>query len=128
MTRFMSRIWNKGVPYVGFYGTRPTADAILMKLYTKEFGIDEGRWAESHSDQVKLLSDARKVVDFEKRKALYAKFLTASRDEGPFMIPFVRSELSAKRDYVKEYKLSPSSSNVDLEDVWLTGDAPKKKS
>jgi peptide/nickel transport system substrate-binding protein len=125
--RYLSQIWNKGVPYIGFYGTRPTADAILMKLYSKEFGIDEGRWAASHPDQVNLLVKAREVVDFEKRKQLYAQFLKASRDEGPFVIPFARSELSAKRDYVKDYLINPSVFEVDLEDVWLTDAAPKKK-
>ena len=98
-----------------------------MKLYTKEFGIDEGRWAAGNQEKVKLLVKAREIVDFEKRKQLYAQFLKASRDEGPFIIPFARSELSAKRDYVKEYRINPSLFEVDLENVWLTDDAPKKK-
>ena len=125
--RYLSQIWNKGVPYIGFYGTRPTADAILMKLYTKQYGIDEGRWAESHQEQVAILEKAREIVDFEARKKLYAQFCKISKEEGPFIIPFARGELSAKKSYVKDYRANPTFYIVDLEETWLSDDAPQKK-
>lgn len=124
--RYLSQIWNKGVPYVGFYGTRPTADAILMKLYTKKYGIDEGRWGVNHPEHVQLLEKARQTIDFNARKGLYAKFLQVSRDEGPFVISFVRNEMSAKRSYVQNYRINPSAFEVDLEEAWVTTDAPTK--
>jgi len=125
--RFLSQVWNKGVPYIGNYGTRPTADAILMKLYHAKEGMDEGRWAPSHPDAIKLLDQARETVNLEKRKKLYADFQKISRDEGPFIIPFFRAELSAKWGYVKDFKLNPSNFEMELDDVWLSAEAPKKK-
>jgi peptide/nickel transport system substrate-binding protein len=125
--RFLAQVWGKGVPYIGNYGTRPTADAILMKLYHAKEGMDEGRWAPSHPDGIKLLEQARETVNLERRKKLYADFQKISRDEGPFIIPFFRSELSAKWSYVKDFKLNPANFEMELEDVWLSAEAPKKK-
>jgi peptide/nickel transport system substrate-binding protein len=115
------------VPYIGNYGTRPTADAILMKLYHDKEGMDEGRWAPSHPEAIKLLDQAREMVDTEKRKRLYTEFQKISRDEGPFIIPFFRSELSAKWNYVKDYNLNPANFEMELDEVWLTAEAPKKR-
>ena len=125
--RFLSQIWNKAVPYIVYYTTRPTADAILMKLYHPKEGLDEGRWAATNPEGIKLLEQARETTNFETRKKLYADFAKVSRDTGPYLIPFFRNELSAKWNYVKDYKLNPSNYEVDLEDVWLSAEAPTKK-
>ena len=125
--RYLAQVWNKGVPYVGFYATRPTADAILMKLYHPKDGLDEGRWAPSHPEAVKLLEQARETLDPAARRRLYAQFQTVARDEGPFMIPFFRNELSGKWGYVRDFRLNASNFEMDLEEVWLTADAPRKK-
>ncbi len=117
--RYLAQIWNKGVPYVGFYGTRPTADAILMKLFHPEFGIDEGRWGGSHRQHLQLLEEARATAEDEKRRPLYARFQEIAQQEGPFVIPLFRSELSAKWNYVQDYTMNPSVYEVDLEAVWL---------
>src|SRR5436189_1898145 len=84
--RYLAQVWNKGVPYVVYYGTRPTADAILMKLYHPKEGLDEGRWAPSHAPAIRLLEQARETVEPERRRRLYADFLKISRDEGPLML------------------------------------------
>jgi peptide/nickel transport system substrate-binding protein len=125
--RFLAQVWNKGVPYIGNYGTRATADAILMKLYHPKEGMDEGRWASAYPDAIKLLELARSTVDLGKRKNLYREFQRISRDEGPFVIPFFRNELSAKWAYVKDFNLSPANYEMDLDEVWLSSEAPKKK-
>ncbi len=125
--RYLAQVWNKGVPYVAFYGTRPTTDTILMKLYHPKEGLDEGRWAPAHAEAIKMLEQARETLDVVQRRRLYAQFQKASRDEGPFVLPFFRNELSGKWGYVRDFKLSPSNFDVDLEEVWLTADAPKKK-
>jgi peptide/nickel transport system substrate-binding protein len=117
--RYLAQVWNKGVAYVGFYTTRPTADAILMKLFHSEFGIDEGRWADSHQDAIRILEEARSVTDRGRREELYAQFLQISQNEGPFIVPVFRQELSAKWNYVRNYKLNPSAFEMELEDVWL---------
>ena len=125
--RYLAQVWNKGAMYVVYYATRPTADAILMKLYHPKEGLDEGRWAASHPNAIRLLEQAREIVDLERLRRHYAEFLKISRDEGPFMLPFFTNELNGKWAYVRDYRLSPSSSDMVLDDVWLAADAPKKK-
>ena len=125
--RFLAQVWNKGVPYIGNYGTRPTADAILMKLYHPKEGLDEGRWAPSHPDAIKIIEQARETLNTEKRKKLYGDFEKISRNEGPFIISFFRNEPSAKWGYVKDFNFNPSNFDMELDEVWLTAEAPKKK-
>jgi peptide/nickel transport system substrate-binding protein len=125
--RYLAQVWNKGAMYVVYYATRPTADAILMKLYHPKEGLDEGRWAAAHPNPIRLLEQAREIVDAERQRRLYADFTKVSRDEGPFMLPFFANELNGKWGYVRDYRLSPSSSDMVLDDVWLAADAPKKK-
>jgi peptide/nickel transport system substrate-binding protein len=125
--RYLAQVWNKGVMYVVYYATRPTADAILMKLYHPREGLDEGRWAQAHPAAIRLLDQAREIVDLERRRRHYADFLRVSRDEGPFMLPFFVNELNAKWGHVRDYRLSASGSDMVLDDVWLSAEAPKKK-
>jgi len=125
--RYLAQVWNKGVMYVVYYATRPTADAILMKLYHPKEGLDEGRWAASHPNAIKVLDQAREIVDLDRRRRHYADFLKVSRDEGPLMLPFFVNELNGKWSYVRDYRLGASSSDMILDDVWLTAEAPKKK-
>lgn len=125
--RYLAQVWNKGVPYVAFYGTRPAADVILMKLYHPKEGLDEGRWAAANPDAIRLLEQARETVDAERRRRLYAEFQKLSRDQGPFVLPFFRSELSGKWAYVRDFRLNPANFELELDEVWLAGDAPKKK-
>jgi peptide/nickel transport system substrate-binding protein len=125
--RYLAQVWNKGVMYVLFYATRPTADAILMKLYHPKEGLDEGRWAGAHPNAIRILEQAREIVDLDRQRRHYADFLRLSRDEGPFLVPFFMNELNGKWGYVRDYRLSPSSSDMVLDDVWLAADAPKKK-
>ena len=125
--RYLAQVWNKGAMYVVYYATRPTADAILMKLYHPKEGLDEGRWAASHPNAIRLLEQAREIVEPERLRRHYAEFLKISRDEGAFMLPFFTNELNGKWAYVRDYRLSPSSSDMVLDDVWLAAAAPKKK-
>lgn len=125
--RYLAQVWNKGVPYVAFYGTRPTADAILMKLYHPKEGLDEGRWAAANPDAIRLLEQARETVETERRRRLYAEFQKVSREQGPFVLPFFRNELSGKWAYVRDFRLNPANFELELDEVWLAGDAPKKK-
>jgi peptide/nickel transport system substrate-binding protein len=125
--RYLAQVWNKGVMYVVYYATRPTADAILMKLYHPKEGLDEGRWAQGHANAIRILDEARGIVDLPERRKHYGDFLRTSRDEGPFMLPFFANELNGKWGYVRDYQLNPSASDMVLDDVWLAAEAPKKK-
>ena len=87
----------------------------------------EGRWASAHPNAIKVLDQAREIVDIERRRRHYADFLKVSRDEGPFMLPFFVNELNGNWGYVRDYRLGAASSDMILDDVWLSSEAPKKK-
>ena len=125
--RYLAQVWNKGVPYVVYYGTRPTADAILMKLYHPKEGLDEGRWAAANPNAIRILEQAREVTEPDRRRRLYAEFLKISRDDGPFILPFFANELNGKWGFVRDYQINPASFDLVLDEVWLGPDAPRKK-
>jgi peptide/nickel transport system substrate-binding protein len=84
--RYGSTVWNKGIDsYIGNYTTRPTEDAILSKLYSKAYGIDEGRWATAETE--KMLETGRATTDPAKRREIYIAFERLAPDQGPFIIP-----------------------------------------
>jgi peptide/nickel transport system substrate-binding protein len=124
--RYGSTIWNKGVAsYVGNYGTRATEDAILTKLYSAQYGIDEGRWANPESEQ--MLAAARRTTDPAKRRDLYVRFQRIARDQGPFIIPSFFNSLSASWTYVNAWPARSITTELNLEDAWLSPDAPGRK-
>jgi peptide/nickel transport system substrate-binding protein len=125
--RYLAQVWNKGVPYVCYYGTRPTADAILTKLYHPKEGLDEGRWAATNPGPIRLLDQARETLDAGRRRQIYGEFQKVSRDEGPFMLPFFANELNGRWGFVRDYQLNPAGFDMVLDEVWLAPDAPRKK-
>jgi peptide/nickel transport system substrate-binding protein len=128
--RYGSTIWNKGVAsYVGNYGTRPTEDAILSKLYSAKSGIDEGRWAQTDIGQKaeQLIGRGRQVTGWAERRAVYAELQRLARDEGPFIIPNFFNSLYATQAYVQDWPARPITTEMRLEDCWLSPDAPGRK-
>ena len=124
--RYGSTIWNKGVAsYVGNYGTRATEDAILTKLYSAKYGIDEGRWANPDSEQ--MLEAARRTTDQARRRDLYIRVQRLVRDEGPFIIGTFFNSLSASWSYVNRWPARAITTDLHLEDAWLSLDAPGRK-
>jgi peptide/nickel transport system substrate-binding protein len=124
--RYGSTIWNKGVAsYVGNYGTRATEDAILTKLYSAKYGIDEGRWANPETEE--MLASARRTTDPAKRRGLYVRFQQLARDQGPFIIPSFFNSLSASWTYVNDWPARSITTEQKLDDTWLSPDAPGRK-
>ncbi|MFI4986822.1 MAG: ABC transporter substrate-binding protein [Alphaproteobacteria bacterium] len=128
--RFGSTIWNKGIEsYVGNYGTRPTEDAILSKLYSAKYGIDEGRWASSATgNEVEaLIEKGRQVTDSAGRRKIYDELQRIARDDGPFIIPNFFNSLFANWDYVNDWPARAINTELRLEDSWLSPEAPGRK-
>jgi len=128
--RYGSTIWNKGVAsYVGNYGTRPTEDAILSKLYSAKYGIDEGRWVgtEPGKKAEQLIEQGRRVTASAERQKIYAEIQQVGRDEGPFIIPNFFNSLYATWGYVNEWPARAITTEMRLEDCWLSPDAPGRK-
>ncbi|HYB56433.1 MAG TPA: ABC transporter substrate-binding protein [Alphaproteobacteria bacterium] len=128
--RYGATIWNKGIEsYVGNYGTRPTEDAILSKLYSAKFGIDEGRWADSETGKKveQLIEQGRQVTDNAGRRKIYAELQRITSDEGPFIIPNFFNSLFAAWSYVNDWPARAINTEMRLEDCWLAPDAPGRK-
>ena len=128
--RYGSTVWNKGVAsYVGNYGTRPTEDAIVSKLYSAKYGIDEGRWAGTeagkHAEQ--LIEQGRRVTDSGKRREIYGSLQKLCGDEGPFIIPNFFNSLYGTWQYVNAWPARAITTEMRLEDCWLSPEAPGRK-
>ncbi len=128
--RYGATVWNKGViSYVGNYGTRPTEDAILSKLYSAKYGIDEGRWAGTEpGKQVELLIEqGRKVTDSDARRKIYGEIQRITSDRGPFVIPSFFNSLYATRNYVHDWPALAINTEMRVESCWLSPEAPGRK-
>jgi peptide/nickel transport system substrate-binding protein len=128
--RYGSTIWNKGVAsYVGNYGTRPTEDAILSKLYSAPYGIDEGRWARTEPGKraEQLIVQGRQVSDRGERRKIYADLQRLCRDEGPFIIPNFFNSLYAAQSYVNDWPTRAITTEMRAENCWLGPEAPGRK-
>ena len=128
--RYGSTIWNKGVAsYVGNYGTRPTEDAILSKLYSAVYGIDEGRWVKTEPGKKaeQLIGQGRQVSDRGERRKVYADLQRLCRDEGPFIIPNFFNSLYATQSYVNDWPTRAITTEMRAENCWLSPEAPGRK-
>jgi peptide/nickel transport system substrate-binding protein len=128
--RYGSTIWNKGVAsYVGNYGTRPTEDAILSKLYSAPYGIDEGRWARTDSGKKaeQLIVQGRQLSDRGERRKIYGDLQRLARDEGPFIISNFFNSLYATQSYVNDWPTRAITTEMRAENCWLSPEAPGRK-
>src|SRR5579883_698764 len=128
--RYGATIWNKGIEsYVGNYGTRPTEDAIISKLYSAKYGIDEGRWAGTPAGKQveQLIEQGRRVTDSAGRRKIYGEIQRITRDDGPFIIPNFFNSLYAAWGYVNEWPARAINTEMRLDDCWLSADAPGRK-
>jgi peptide/nickel transport system substrate-binding protein len=128
--RYGSTIWNKGVAsYVGNYGTRPTEDAILSKLYSAAYGIDEGRWVKTEPGKKaeQLILQGRQVSDKGERRKIYGDLQRLGRDEGPFIISNFFNSLYATQGYVNDWPTRAITTEMRAEGCWLSPEAPGRK-
>jgi peptide/nickel transport system substrate-binding protein len=95
---------------------RPTIDETLTPyVFTGSF------WNYTKYSNPKvdgLLTEARRMVDLDKRKRLYDEVQKILWEDGPELVAYFRNYVSATRANVKNYKLIPVQF-VDLREVWL---------
>ncbi len=128
--RYGSTIWNKGVAsYVSNLVTRATEDAILSRIYTASSGIDEGRWAQTEPGKKaeQLIAQGRQVTDAAERHKIYSVLQQLTGDQGPFIIPSFFNSLYATRSYVNDWPARAMTTEMRVEDCWLSLDAPGRK-
>ena len=95
---------------------RPTIDETLTPYVFTKSPWNLTEYSNPKVDE--LLNEARRTVDVEKRKRLYADVQRILWEEGPEVVAYFRNYVSAVRKNVKNYRLIPIQ-YVDLREVWL---------
>ena len=95
---YWNDVWLKEPFCSSSWGERQ-ADQVLNEVYRSGASWNETYWSNSTFDQ--LLDDARKELDFEKRKALYQQAQQLLADEGGAIIPAFVNNLSAAHKRVQ---------------------------
>jgi len=95
---YWNDIWLKEPFCVSSWGERQ-ADQVLNELYRTGADWNETAWSSPEFE--KLLDDARRELDFEKRKAIYQQAQQMLADEGGSIIPVFASSLRAMHTRVK---------------------------
>ena len=121
---FLDQVWLKGPFYVGLYNMQATMDAIFSLLYTSSSPWNESKWNNAEFDR--LVAAARQTADDAQRRQLYGQAQQLMYDQVPTLIPTFFDLLAAVRDYVEGFTLHPRSTVFRLEDVSLTGAAPRR--
>ena len=116
---YWSAIWMQ-VPWCGssWYG-RPTADQMLSVAYVSGASWNESRWSNPTFDS--LLLDARKELDFDKRKQMYCDILMLMASEGSTITPVFINWTDGLANKVQGMKGHPFMylGSLYWDDVWI---------
>lgn len=116
---YWSAIWMQ-VPWCGssWYG-RPTADQIISVAYLTGASWNESHWSNPTFDQMVL--DARKELDFDKRKQLYCDIQMLMAEEGSTITPVFINWTDGLANKVQGMKGHPFMyvGSLYWDDVWI---------
>jgi peptide/nickel transport system substrate-binding protein len=121
---FLDQVWKKGPFYIGLYNMQPTMDGIFGQLYTSSAVWNETRWNNKAFD--KLIDEARRTADDNRRRELYGQAQQLMYDEVPSLIPVFFDLLAAHRDHVSGFRLHPRGAVYNIDEVWLNERAPRR--
>ncbi len=121
---FLDQVWTKGPFYIGLYNMQPSMDGIFGLLYTSNAAWNETKWNNAAFD--KLIDEARRTADDDRRRALYGEAQKLVYDEVPSLVPVFFDLLAAQRDYVQGFNLHPRGAVYRIDEVWLTERAPRR--
>ena len=121
---FLDQVWTKGPFYVGLYNMQPTMDGIFGQLYTSSAAWNETKWNNAAFD--KLIDEARRTGDDNRRRELYGQAQQIMYDEVPSLIPVFFDLLAAHRDHVSGFRLHPRGAVYNIDEVWLNERAPRR--
>ncbi len=95
---YWNDIWMQ-MPFCNSSWGERQADQVLNEVYRSGASWNETFWSNARFDG--LLDEARRELDFEKRKALYQQAQQLLADEGGAIIPFFTDDLSAAHKRVR---------------------------
>jgi peptide/nickel transport system substrate-binding protein len=114
---YLANVWMKGNFYIGYWGMQPTEDAALTLLYTTHAAFADTAWNNAEFDS--LVATAAATLDDAKRRDIYAKAQELMVHDRPCLIPFFQDVLTANRDRVKGWTVSPHQKTYFIERAWL---------
>jgi len=121
---YIANIWRKGNFYVGTFNMQAHEDAMYTLLFTTDAPWNDAQWNNRRFDE--LVYGARRTLDNNRRKEMYAEAQRLMVSEVPYLIPFYEDLLSFRRPYVQGYNLHPRGGVFMLENVWLAEGAPRR--
>jgi peptide/nickel transport system substrate-binding protein len=114
---YLANVWMKGNFYVGYWGMQATEDAAFTLLFTSKAAFADTAWNNAEFDA--LVAQGAATQDDAARRAIYAKAQALMVRDKPSLIPFFQDVLTANRDRVKGWGVSPLQRTFFTEKVWL---------
>jgi peptide/nickel transport system substrate-binding protein len=114
---YLANVWMKGNFYIGYWGMQATEDAAFTLLFTSQAAFADTAWNNAEFDA--LVAAGAATLDDAKRREIYAKAQHLMAQDKPSLIPFFQDVLTANRDRVKGWTVSPLQKTYFIERVWL---------
>ena len=114
---YLANVWMKGNFYIGYWGMQATEDAAFTLLFTSHAAFADTAWNNAEFDA--LVAAGAATIDDAKRREIYGKAQLLMARDKPSLIPFFQDVLTANRDRVKGWTVSPLQKTYFIERVWL---------
>jgi peptide/nickel transport system substrate-binding protein len=114
---YWADIWKKVPIYTSNWSGRPTAEQILSLVYLCDSSATEGNWCNPEFDERVLQS--RATNDPEERLALLTEAQQLLADDGPAIVPYFRSYITAFSARLHGFAPHPYRL-LDLRRAWLS--------
>jgi peptide/nickel transport system substrate-binding protein len=117
---FWPNTWLKQSLIVSGWNSAHSPDSIFTDAFTKGARRNETHWANDRFQ--KLMSDARGILDFTKRKEMYCEMQRLLHEEGGFIAPCFYDLVDAKRNRVQGMEPHPMGNMSGYgvcEQMWL---------
>lgn len=114
---YWADIWKKVPFFTSNWSGRPTAEQILSLIYMCDASASEGNWCSPAFDE--LIVGSRSTVDPEERLALLTEAQQILAAEGPAIIPYFRSYITAHSSRLQGFVAHPHRL-LDLRRAWLS--------
>lgn len=117
---YWNNVWMKAPFCMSYWGGRPTADQMLTIAYASASAQNDTHWANADFDR--LLTEARALLDDDKRREIYWELQRLIHDEGGAMIPMFGDYLDGVSVKVKGVTPHPMFNLMGArmaEKVWL---------
>jgi peptide/nickel transport system substrate-binding protein len=114
---YLANVWMKGNFYIGYWGMQATEDAAFTLLFTSKAAFADTAWNNAEFDS--LVAAGAATLDVATRRRVYTEAQLLMARDKPSLIPFFQDVLTANRDRVKGWTVSPLQKTYFIERVWL---------